>query len=287
MSIPIERLVRVLSDLAEQLKRLKIPFVQGRTEYFITSGLKTITFPTPFKEAPTLIVFIESEKGWYIEDLFSYTRIEIGKIDLPKLDDFKELTLEIEKISVPDYPTQVHDAFEDKVKSVLGEWGILNWARNKIVGAFGAVGRIVGAVLQQFYNKTVFGQTTKTVNALIDRINSVISTIRDDVYSGLKSLRDKAQNALDDTRSKIQGALNIITDHAGEAWNKSIDKLYDMMGLKTGIIVKLAQIENRTATKFVVNSPGPSTIHWVAFGQPYITGPIITDLELIIEEMST
>ncbi len=286
MSISIERILPILTNIAEQLRRIKIPFIQGGTEHFITAGTKTITFPQPFKEAPTLWVFIEAEKGWYVEDLFPYTRIELGRIELPALDAFDKLTLEIKKISVPDYSTQVHDSFENKAEAVFGSsWVVLDGVRTKLIGLFGEVGRIVGAVLQTFFEKTVFGQTAKTVNALIDRINSIIKTIRDDVFNGLKSLRDKAQTALDDSRNKIQAALDTVTDQAGEAWNKSIDKLYDLMGLETGIIVTPAAVQNRTATKFEINSPGPSTIHWGALGPPYITGPVITELELFIKEI--
>lgn len=179
-------------------------------------------------------------------------------------------------------------AAEDALKSLywwssregLGDWVILNWARDLIIGAFQWLGIGMGRVTFALWDTTkaqvdevisrvnaafrsMIGDPEKPVSGSLNRaLDDLRYRIRDSVNAGLSDARDKTQDALNTYRSRIQSAIN-----AG--LGDIIPTLYSMMGLPDGQLVSPVNIRNVSTANFQFYSLSSGMIlHYVAVGKP-------------------
>jgi len=272
------------------LKNIKVPKIEQGKEHYITKGWQSVKFTEKFSSSPVIIALIESREGWYIEEYFRKLRVELPTIEIPKAPAIPPFSLDIPSLPHPELEKKLADAFEEVAEKYLGDWNVtvagisfgFNFLRDRIKKVFRVVGAETARIIEKdVWDDTIKKQVDKIESQVENSVNSKIEEIRTVLNTGLKDARDKIATTVSNFRSSIQTGINTVVDYSDDALNKSIDKLYDMMGLPKGTIVTLAAVQKVSATGFEVWSPGASTIHWGALGSaPLPLQPVIESFEV-------
>jgi hypothetical protein len=126
-------------------------------------------------------------------------------------------------------------------KRTLGDWGLLNWARDAI------------ATVLAWFGYYLFSGNSAFILA------DAISTQTEQVQSSVQS----AFNAfVSDLRSKLKSQIDYVTD----AVNLRLNDLYAMWGVPTNMALTPVHIRNCTDTGFEFQSYGKTTVHFIAVG---------------------
>jgi len=269
--VKVEIPLPLLEELVESLKNVSVPYVEIRKEYFITEGWKQITFSQPFSESPVIAAFYESKEGWYVPEYFRKLRVELPSIGIPKAPSIPPFSIDIPTVPHPelevifaDHFGEFSDKFLDKITEYFG-LPTPDFVHNAFRPIFRALGAELARAIEEAWDENIKKQVDKVSDELESSINSKIEEIRSAINSGLKQLRDTIASVVGDFKDKVQSGLNEIIDDTSVALNKSIDKLYEMMKLPKGVIVRGAPIRNVSATGFEVYAV-TGTLHWIAMG---------------------
>jgi len=245
--------------------KIELPLQSG-TFTAPMKGWNTVRFPTAFVERPRVIALMEYRKGWFKPKKYVAPRVEIPKvpkvvaptISVPTIKIAEAPTISVPKITLPTAPTikipeiaippvieiervqrvdfryRVASWCREEGKRRLGDWGWLNWARDRLLLFAYWLGYAIGYFLNWFWDRFIQPQIDK----VRDSIHSSTRKLRDDtqkalnsyryyiqtsVNEGLKKSRDYAQRALNEYRGYIQRSVNTglrgLRDYAQEALN--------------------------------------------------------------------
>ncbi len=138
-------------------------------------------------------------------------------------------------------------------KRRLGDWGVLNWARDIVANVFAWFG--------------YFFCGTSGVFVLLDTISAQVDKIRDSVQSAINRVRDSVQSAINTTISGVNRRIREQTDYVRDRVNARLQDLYDMWGLSRNLIITPIHVKDVTPAGFSFLSLGKTTVHWVAVGR--------------------
>lgn len=294
----LEELIPILGELVNKLK--KIPTIDQGKEYFVSKGWKTVEFNEQFEEPPVVSVKFESPEGWP-GDLFPFAPpdIKLDKIATVAMAKLKEFDFVIdfpdplaEGKSYPDWlADKLVEAAEtylkkDSFTATIATW-FLDFTKIKanVKDMVHRVGERIGYLIETY----VFGYIKERLQDFRDKIkaklNEILEDIRGKVKDAFSDFKDKIQKVLNPFQDDIQDGFNILARFSCDAFNLSLDRYYESMGLQKEFLAIPVMIKQGsvTCTEFEVWSP-VGTLHWRAMGSPPMVGqPIIRQLETIIE----
>jgi len=298
-----------LRDLADELKR--IPEIQNGTFYFSVLGWTEVHFDEPFSEPPNVVAMIEAPKGLPSEEWpYPPPDVLVEIVKLATISRLEEVT--IEAIDIPDLEriTVVYEGREITYR----EW-VVEEVTNDIMEILNAgkwVFNVLGVLLDLVdIKETIRKVIRRTVEIVVDLMirlikkyvipyfQLVLNHARDSIEAAVQDLRDRANKALDEFRTNIQNAFNKfgdnlevnfseVTKYITDAYNRSIDKLYEYLNIEKGNVMIPALIEQGSVTnvRFKVWSPGYGTLHWIALGKrPKRWQSLIEEIETIVSEV--
>lgn len=167
-------------------------------------------------------------------------------------------------------------------KKRLGDWGLLNWARDRLATIFSWLGYYFfggnGAFVLADALSAQTDEVRKSVNAAIskqvDNINAALSVQMDRVNDRFSDLRDNANVALlslgiepiEDLRANINEALARQMELVADRVNLRLDDLYAIWGIPSNMSITPVHTRNETDSGFDFQSFGKTTIHYIAIG---------------------
>lgn len=166
------------------------------------------------------------------------------KIHLPKIPEVKAPTIEkptiprIEAVQVTNrycftykgktycYPTlekyyrnAVWKIGVPELKKKLGDWKILNWARDAIVTAAGHVAAmymgLIGRLEDWRRGNEIRAELQQTMNNAVNKINTTLSTFTNNIYNSVNT--------------GLKNAVNTINNELIKKWNKQMIELQDAL----------------------------------------------------------
>lgn len=146
--------------------------------------------------------------------------INIPSVDLPKAP-----TISIPTVSVPSIEIarigrgDLRPVVRDQFRAALGDWGILNWARNAIADG---PGWIVGTFLNWLWDVMIQPQIDK----VRDGVNDGLRKMTNNTQTALNAYRDNIQSGINsglaDARAKVQAALNAYRGYIQDSLNAGL-----------------------------------------------------------------
>jgi len=155
----------------------------------------------------------------------SVPTVELPKapaISIPSVAVPSAPTISIPTVSIPTFTVTIprvgredlRPVVRDQFRKALGDWGLLNWARNAIADG---PGWVVGSFLNWFWDVMIGTQLDKVQGSTQDAINTALSRVTSGVQSALNAYRDHIQSGVNaglaDARAKVQAALNAYRDY--------------------------------------------------------------------------
>lgn len=216
-----------------------IPAVAHGRAYEPTAGKwNRVVYPKPIKGATPIAVTHYRAARFVTRSLTAVQTLStrtVQHVTLPRVDR-------------DDFRYKGYNAVNDSIKGYLGDWGLLNWARDWVAAGCAWVGWFIGGVLNWIWD-TFLGPRFNDFNSKIDTLQDVINS----------QLIDQFNNLI--------GTINNRITAANDAFSKQIDDLYKGIGLPNGISITLVQVSDVSDTGFSWLSQGDQTIYWVAFGE--------------------
>lgn len=199
-----------------------------------------------FTEPPTVVAVVEL-RGGKIPSVSAPT-IRIPSISLPRAPTIRLTSVRIPRITVTE------STLRRRVRDRCGDWGILNWFRDRFA-------EVTAKVLKFVWDILIQPQIDRVRNSINSGLRTQKDRVRSSVNSGLSDARSKTQSALNAYRDAIQRSVN-------SGLSGVIPKLYAMMGLPSDQLISPVNIRNvRTNTfEFYALSRG-MVLHYVAVGK--------------------
>jgi len=285
-----------------------LPFPTKPTAPYIESGIVTapgkgwhrVYFKAPFVDKPAVVAFMESEEGWFKPPEFNIPNARVSHVyvfseaidkipyvaeilGIPHISDIPRIYMS--KDSIEDTAGKaLQNAFKDK----MGDWGILNWLRDKFSEIFYYIGKAVGYIIYMVWKNSVQPQVDKVRDSINDAMDNVTDSINNELLNNVKSAIDQAidntQKTLNDTIqsliNRVNNALSGIVSSTNasliktrealsEAVEDAILKWYEAMGLEKGQLPMPALVRNIDKTGFDVFVPKANIeVHYIAVGLP-------------------
>lgn len=165
----------------------------------------------------------------------------------------------------------------------LGDWGILNWARDLIIKCFEWLGLAMSRMLYTLWGGVqnqidyVRDKINSEIQRQVDMINAAFSTQMDRVDERIEQLRANVNSALSTQTDRINDRLSGLVDNINLANSTQMDRvidrvnlrlndLYEMWGIPSNMAVTPVHTRNETDSGFDFQSYGKTTIHFIAIG---------------------
>ncbi|MDH5390278.1 MAG: cold-shock protein [Candidatus Bathyarchaeota archaeon] len=250
---------------------LRIPSLEWGRNYGETAGQwYSVTFKKTLA-SPEVVAVGESRAGEILfKEILRASKIAVPTITIPKVGirtwhctkcDFGWFSLAYQP-SCPQCksgpPSEIGGAgrYETcgwylalwNAKKRLGDWGLLNWARDTIATVFAWFGYVFCG--------------TSGVFVLLDTMSAQVDKIQDSIQTAINS-------AISDINRRIGEQIDAVRNRV----NERLQDLYDIWGLPRNLAITPIHVRNVTPTGFSFLSLGKTTIHWVAIGRVTVTPP--------------
>ena len=259
--------------------KIPIPIVEAGRIKTYSRGWAKVTFKTVFDVPPAVVAVAEPKEEWFTQPK---TSIYIPKIDfravlnkvsvsLPDLID----RVDIPRVQRPDLRVKFGEALRDKFKDICGDWGALNWLRDRFADIFYWIGYAIGTLMNWFWDNAIQPQVDKIADSIKNEVNNTITKVNQSFvylvnnlnYTILPRFKESIENVINKDlqdnintlRNKIQEALNTIPE-------QTVERFWNTVGYVKNLIGVPVAVRNVTKDGFEVWSPGPTTIHYVAIG---------------------
>jgi len=219
-------------------------------------GWVRVRFKKSFAEKPVVIAFMESAEGWFTPPLFkipktSTTLASAFSVPVPKIRDILPSLRE-------DFRKRVARDFQNKFKEICGDWGVLNWLRDRFSTIFYWIGYVAGAAMNYMWDIMVKPKLDELAENVENAMRSAISTLVSRVNSSISSLVSSANASIEN-----------ISESLSTAVEKAIEEWYKAIGLEKGQLPQFALVRNVSKDGFEVWIPRPlATVHYIAVGIP-------------------
>jgi len=161
-------------------RALGIPNVQWTVFDSYYKGWHSVSFGRAYPEPPAVAAVCS---GFYYP--------------FPKIPKLPDLTLP--RLYRPDYRPAWAETLRDAFKDVAGDWGVLNWLRDKFASIFYYIGWALGYLQNTVFDKTLKPQFDDVNEKLedfedtwneeiVDRFNSAISEVQEKMLNLMKNL---------------------------------------------------------------------------------------------------
>lgn len=294
----------IFKDLVSELSRVHIPQIQHDTYHFSVEGWTVIEFEEAFSEPPRVVPSIEAPRGMPTEEWpYPPPEVLVSAIKLATAAKVTELKDFWEDWEAPlrdgkTYPEWLAERFAEMAENYLSEgnflFQILGYAlslvdiRDDLIRLARKLGEVVGKFIIWTYQNFIRPYLKFIVDNLREIVKDKFDEMRDRVNDAISDFRTNIQNSLNEFKDGLQGNVDDIAKHINDAYNRSIDKLYEYINIEKGNVMIPALIRQGsvTNTSFEVWSPGYGTLHWIAVGRPHIPRQsLINRLETIIGEV--
>lgn len=244
--IPTPDLARILKPFFPQIAKGVITapragvWVSVRYTDPITNAVVT------FAEPPTVVAVAELRTGRIPS--VTAPRISIPSITLPKAPTIRLTSIRIPRI------TTTERYLRRRIRDRCGDWGLLNWFRDRF-------SEVVAKVLKFVWDILIQPQIDRVRNTINSGLRTQKTRVQDSVNRGLSDTRSKTQDALNDYRGRIQSAIN-------SGLSDVIPTLYAMVGLPDGQLISPTNIRNvrKNSFEFYALTRGMK-LHYVAIGK--------------------
>jgi len=167
----------------------------------------------------------------------------------------------IPRVRRPDFrykaATSCRSAIATRIRSILGEWGYLNWLRDRFVGIFASVayylGYAIGAVMNLFWDIVIQPQVNevqkslqKTANDVISQVRSALVKLLNDTINRVNSLSLYIGKSLVNFRNYLETSVNAGFKQVIAALN---DRINDINTSLSSIGLASSQYANAIAGK--------------------------------------
>ncbi|MCD6418265.1 hypothetical protein J7M00_05730 [bacterium] len=237
------------------------PYIEAGKATSSAKGWASVKFKKPFAEKPVVVAFMESTEGWFAPPKFwipkaSATYTSVFAKTVQKIDD-------IPRIQRPDMRSIVARDFQNKFKDICGDWGLLNWLRDKFSLIFYGIGYVAGAAMNYMWDRMIQPQLDK----VRDSINEALGNVESAINSAISNLVGKINTSLESVVRSTNGSIDEIAEALSEATEKAILEWYEAMGLEKGQLPQFALVRNVSKDGFEVWIPRPfATVYYIAVG---------------------
>lgn len=251
-----------LEDLKKYLERIGVGLVrvEVRELSMPSSGWYTVSFTQAFKEKPFVVAITEGAGSLQLPS------VDIPKVTLPRLSLPGLPKLNIPYIALPtwsriDFTSRAEDLKQAFIK-VAGDWGLLNWLRDRFADIFYWIGRAVGELLNWYWDRFI------KPNA--EMLNNFSTTLQNEVNKALATVEGYFNNAM----YRIQQAVNEANTKIEEYESTLNAKLKEMQGNINSAVSTLSQhaftitpVRNITVTGVDVYCPANVKVRVIAIGR--------------------
>lgn len=206
------------SDLMEWFRRLVegFPHVEYAKINYPVSRWVYVKFSKPFKEKPVVLAVTEGYS--FSAPVFE----EIPKINLPRLGLNR---LSLPRLSLPEWRRDdmapiVGDWLKQEFIRRAGDWGLLNWLRDRFADIFYYIGYVVGYAencLWDWFIKPFADQLNNKIKSFTDQVNSLIENFENQTNQQLENIVNQTNSLIeqiqDTINSKIISNLNKTIQH--------------------------------------------------------------------------
>ena len=278
----------------------KVPYVEAGIVTAPSKGWHRVYFKTPFFDKPAIVAFMASGEGWFKPPEFNIPNARVSHVyvfsksidKIPYIDKIPGIPhiSDIPRIymSKDDIEESAGKALQNAFKDIMGDWGILNWLRDKFSDIFYFIGKAVGYIIYMVWKNSIQPQVDKVRDSINDAMDNVTDSINNELLNNVKSainqaidnsqktlndtiqsLIDRVNNALSGIVSSTNASLIKTREALSEAVEDAILKWYEAMGLEKGQLPMPALVRNIDKTGFDVFVPKANIeVHYIAVGLP-------------------